>query len=61
MLSYDMFALIYAQIISSPRFLRDIHNDFHDGLGTTYMEQILGVPEVDQVLLIVATQACVMQ
>ena len=30
-------------------FLRDIHNDFHAGLGRTFLDMILGVPEVDEV------------
>ena len=29
-------------------FLRDIHNDFHSGLGVTHLEMVLGIPEVDQ-------------
>ena len=28
-------------------FLRDIHNDFHSGLGATWLELVTGVPEVD--------------
>ena len=35
-------------VLADLSFLRDLHNDFHSGLGCTFMEMILGVPEVDQ-------------
>ena len=32
-----------------PSFLRDLHNDFHSGLSSTFLDMICGVPEVDAV------------
>lgn len=30
------------------RYLRDLHNDFHGGLGVTYVDAVTGVEEVEQ-------------
>ena len=37
------------ELATCPSFLRDIHNDFHAGLGSTFLDMIMGVPEVDAV------------
>ena len=42
-----LLALYRYELLS---FLRDLHNDFHSGLGVTHVEMIMGIPEVDQAM-----------